>query len=38
MTEFIVTTDRREPAHINIFGLAWAYLSRIAPEIGLPQR
>jgi hypothetical protein len=32
MTEFIVTTDRREAAHIDIFGFAWAYLSQIAPQ------
>ena len=32
MTEFIITTDRREEAHIDyIFGFAWAYLSQIAP-------
>jgi len=37
MTEFIVTTDRREPAHIDIFGFAWAYLSQVAPQIGLPD-
>ena len=37
MTEFIITADRREPAHIDIFGFAWAYLSQIAPEIGLPD-
>lgn len=37
MTELIITTDRREPAHIDIFGFAWAYLSRIAPQIGLPD-
>jgi len=37
MTEFIVTTDRREPAHIDIFGFAWAYLSQVAPQIGLPE-
>jgi len=37
MTEFIITTDRREPAHIDIFGFAWAYLSQIAPQMGLPD-
>ena len=38
MTEFIITTDRREPAHIDIFGFAWAYLSQVAPLIGSPNR
>jgi hypothetical protein len=33
MTEFIVTTDRKEPASIDIFGFSWAYLSQIAPQI-----
>jgi hypothetical protein len=28
MTEFIVTTDRREEAHIDIFGFAWTYPSQ----------
>jgi hypothetical protein len=33
MTEFIITTDRREEAYIDIFGFAWAYLSQVAPQI-----
>jgi hypothetical protein len=33
MTEFIVMTDRNEPASIDIFGFSWAYLSQIAPQI-----
>lgn len=36
MTEFIITTDRREEAYIDVFGFAWAYLSQIAPQIGMP--
>jgi hypothetical protein len=34
MTEFIITTDRRQEACLDVFGFAWAYLSRIAPQIG----
>jgi hypothetical protein len=37
MTEFIVTTDRREEAYIDIFGFAWTYPSQIAPQIGMPS-
>lgn len=33
MTEFIIMTDRKEPASIDIFGFSWAYLSQIAPQI-----
>jgi hypothetical protein len=36
MTEFIITTDRREEAYIDIFGFAWTYLSQIAPQIAPP--
>lgn len=35
MTEFIVTTDKREEAYIDIFGFAWGYLSQIAPQMGM---
>ena len=35
MTEFIITTDRREEAYIDIFGFAWAYLSKIAPQLDM---
>jgi hypothetical protein len=37
MTEFIITTDRREEAHIDMFGFAWTYLSQIAPQLGLSR-
>ena len=36
MAEFIFTTDKLEEAYIDIFGFAWAYLSQIAPQIGMP--
>jgi hypothetical protein len=36
ITEFIITTDRKEPAYIDVFGFACAYLSQIAPQIA-PQ-
>ncbi len=36
MAEFVITTDKLEEAYIDIFGFAWAYLSQIAPQIGMP--
>ena len=33
LTEFIVSTDKKADAYIDIFGFAWAYLSGVAPQI-----
>jgi len=34
MTDFIITTDQKEEKSVDIFGFAWAYLSKVAPQIG----
>jgi cyanophycinase-like exopeptidase len=33
MTEFMVSTDRRASARLDIFGFAWTYMSKVAPKL-----
>ncbi|QYU67920.1 hypothetical protein J4558_24150 [Leptolyngbya sp. 15MV] len=35
MSDFVIETNERSSAAIDIFGFAWAYLSQIAPKLDL---